>query len=317
MPSRYVRRAIKVGLAPVQWVRRRAAMDGILRQCSPPLKEMGHQIREQGYARFDARDLPHGEELLSSCRSLREEREGDLQQEVARRDGKLSIAIDLSTDFELQRRPLLLDFAMQLETCAPALAGLGTVPYLARVAVALSLPPDEPMQRVHFQRFHLDNDDLRHVKLYVNVEEVGADHGPLSFLPLKASQRVLRALRRGRSGEDYWTFDDEEVFQHASREELVRIEGPPGTGVYIDASRCLHFGSRVALGKERLVYGAVYMPYHRIKENVTSQIQASAATTAWQRLMLDPPKRYPLGTFFPDWGSPDRDSEHGNRNTGA
>ena len=262
---------------------------------------MGNQLREQGFARFDARHLPRGEELLDACLALRSERETDLQRELARRAGKLSIAIDLASDFELQRRALLLDFALQMETCAPALCALRTVPFLARVAVSLSVASREPRSLVHFQRFHLDNDDLRHVKLYVNAQHIGAHQGPLSFLPLDASRRVLRALRRGRRGEAYWTFDDEEVFQHASPDELVTLEGPPGTGVYIDASRCLHFGSRVEAGGERLVYGAVYLPYHRIKENVTSQFESHAQRISWQELLLDAPRRYPLGTFFPDW----------------
>ncbi len=263
--------------------------------------QLGREIRDQGYARFSATDLPDGVKLLETCRDLRKERAEALLRERARRSGKISIAIDLASDLELVRRPLLLDFALQAETCAPAMIALRTVPFLARVAVSISLPSTEDMDLVHFQRFHLDNDDLRHVKVYVNVDEVDHDQGPLTFFPAKVSQRILRDLRRGRKGEDFWAFDDDDVFQHASPDELIHVTGPPGSGVYIDASRCLHFGSRVSPARERLVYGLAFIPYHRIKENVTSQVPAGSAVTDWQQLLLDPPKRYPAGTFFPDW----------------
>ena len=136
----------------------------------------------------------------------------------------------------------------------------------------------------------------------MNAQEVGPEHGPFAFLPAPATRRVSDALRReGRDATGYATLADEDVFRHADPSEVLRLVGPAGRGLLVDASRCLHFGSRVAEGRERFLLAAVFLRFHRVRENVSSQLPPPPpGSDLLRRLALEPPRRRPRGTFLPD-----------------
>lgn len=256
---------------------------------------------ERGYVLLAAGELADVEDLIAGCEELLARSRARSADAVAR-NGKLHLVAELLDDVELARDPRYVGFALQPALLLRASQYLGTVPWLARVSLAVSFHLPELSEPDHFQRFHVDNDDTRQVKLYFNARAITGAEGPLNFLPADTSARVLHALaREGRCVGRATTFSDEEVFRHCDPSEIVRVEGPRGAGALVDLSRCLHFGSRVAPGHERAVFGVTYLRFHRLHENTSNQLDpALARGDGLRALALRGPRSYPRGHFYPE-----------------
>lgn len=255
----------------------------------------------RGYVRIEPGELAGVEELLAGCEGLLARSRARVA-DATKRDGKLRLVADLLNDVELACDPRYVGFALQPALLLRVARYLDTAPWLARVSLAVSFHVPESSEPGYFQRFHVDNEDTRQVKLYFNARAIGREEGPLHFLPADTSTRVLRTLaREGRRVGRATTFADDEVFRHCDPSEIVRVEGPRGAGALIDLSRCLHFGSRVAPGHERAVFGVTYLRYHRLHENTSNQLDPSFARGDGLRAMaLRGPRTYPRGHFYPD-----------------
>jgi hypothetical protein len=288
--------------APAELIRRRAAAQSAL-EGAPGLQPVD-PVR--GYARIEPGELADVDSLLAGCEHLME-RARTRDAEATKRGGKLRLVAELLDDAELARDPRYVGFALQPALLVRVTQYLRTVPWLARVSLAVSFHVPEAREPGYFQRFHVDNDDTRQVKLYLNARAIERDEGPLQFLPADTSARVLRALaREGRRVGRATTFSDEEVFRHCDPSEVVRVEGPRGAGALIDLSRCLHFGSRVEPGRERAVFGVTYLRYHRLHENTSNQLDpALAHGDGLRALALRGPRSYPRGHFYPESGGAD------------
>ncbi|MBI5365086.1 MAG: hypothetical protein HZA53_18055 [Planctomycetes bacterium] len=260
------------------------------------------RMNADGWARFEAGTLPGAEDAIELARRVRAERAPLLERIRAGRSGGRRITLDLFGDDLLARHPELVDQVLADAWLRPVVEYLGTIPFLARVTLAHSGHLPELEAPAFHQRFHLDNDDTRHVKLYVHTHEVTEEHGPVCFLPAAATERVLAALaREGFSRAADTTYDDVDVFRHASPDELVTITGPAGAGVYADLSRCLHYGSRVRAGRERAVLVVEFLRFHRLHENASNQLDPPRADhDLVRRHALTPPVRRPRGYFLDD-----------------
>ena len=123
---------------------------------------------------------------------------------------------------------------------------LGGLPILYRINLLDSA--NEEIQPDSSQFFHVDPEDFRQLKIFLLVEEVDGDSGPLHLLRADASDevRVARSHRHGR-------LSDEEVMRTAPPEALVPCTGPSGTLAIGDTSRCFHFGSRPGARRRHVV----------------------------------------------------------------
>jgi hypothetical protein len=99
------------------------------------------------------------------------------------------------------------------------------------------------------QMWHIDDEDFCQIKCFINVHEVGLENGPFTFIPAAKSDEVRRKLGHSWRGK---RMDDAEILAHCREEDIVSVTGAPGSGVFVDTSRCLHFGSR-SRGGHRLV----------------------------------------------------------------
>ena len=294
--GRRLMRAWRVLAAPRQFrLRRRAARTAL------NLWRGGLRLDcERGFVRFGREDMPGIERLIGDCRDVLDRARPQLSDLRTSRSGQRRLAIELFSDDRLGHEPAFLDFALQEDVLLPVVEYLNTVPYLARVALAVSVHLPELQSPTYFQRFHLDNDDARLVKLFINIVDVGQAHGPFCFLPAEITARVLQCLRRERRrGEQYWTFSDEEVYRHCDRSDLVELTGPAGSGAFLDSSRCLHFGSRVGAGRERPIFALTFLRYHRLHENASNHLVSGTDRDPLRRLVLRPPVPHPPGYFYP------------------
>jgi hypothetical protein len=137
---------------------------------------------------------------------------------------------------DLLEWPELMSIALNSHLFGAATHYLGQVPWLVNLQVWWT-PPNQTA--VRSQLFHYDHRDTRQMKVFINLNDVGLESGPLHFLPANSSLKVDRKI--GYSQDDY---TDAQVESACSKEEIVRALGPQGSGFMVDTARCLHYGSR-------------------------------------------------------------------------
>jgi hypothetical protein len=239
--------------------------------------------------------MPEFAPVLASCRRLFEAKRVEPRPEgfeswPADRQAKFlsrkqSFFRYLLTDHDLRGHPELVEFALGDRTLGAATRYLGMVPYLSHVDLVYSLPRPGG-NNIDSQLFHLDPEGLRQVKFFIQIFDVGEAEGPFSFIPADTSARVLRdivAWRQRHGVEPSRRYSDEEVAAVGGQRALVTVQGPAGTAIAIDTSRCLHLGSRVQPGTFRLM---LYLQYCTTREQTNAFEVERFATDDMRRLAV-------------------------------
>jgi hypothetical protein len=172
--------------------------------------------------------------------------------------GKKPFLTNVIEPDDLVRYPAILDFATAPKVVEAVTGYLGMLPRLHAMAVFVSPVNDTTKSS---QLYHIDGDDFRQIKIFVNLEMVDDGAGPLTLLPADVSDRV-RAGCHHRWGHARLT--DEQVFRHCNPADQVALTGPAGSGAFIDTARCLHFGSR-ARERHRVVLMLNYNTVPNVK----------------------------------------------------
>jgi hypothetical protein len=219
--------------------------------------------RAAGFSRFTMTDFEGLPRVVSLARTIYEERRARLGDGPLNSRKKEFMA-EILSDEDLRRYPEFVQFCLS-EPVVQAVSGyLGTLPVLRRVGLLLSSPADT---NADSRLYHLDPEDFRQVKIFVNIFDVTPDHGPLTWLPGHVSDAVLKGVwQRQKDAHErrdrFRRWSDEEIAAYSTPADLVRLTGPAGSGAFVDASRCMHFGSRIKPGEMRLVFCAQYLRYH-------------------------------------------------------
>lgn len=218
-----------------------------------------------GFVRFGESDFNEASRIVRLCQQIYFDEKLEMVKAPPPSTAKQKkYLVELLSDEDLVRYPQLVDFCLSPPVVEAVSRYLGTVPVLRRVGLWLSFPaPTHGASRL----FHLDPEDFTQVRLFLNVINISKPQGPLTFLPADVSESVLAQLWRDekKSGvrePEYRRWTDEEIFARSRSRDCVDLAGPPGSGVFLDTSRCLHFGSRMEPGTVRLVFHAQFLRYH-------------------------------------------------------
>ena len=220
------------------------AFESLLAEAGPLDHDPG-EMRD-GYLVDTSMKLPHLEALLAAAEAVIAER-GDRPHP----ERKKPFMSDLRKDDDLVDHPAFLDFVLSPPVLKVAASHMGQCPLLSRtrppgvrmVESSSKYDPGADGPYRDSQLYHRDLHDDPLVYVIVLVRDVTAANGPFTFLPESVSDRVARATGYGRRGRPY-RFTDEEVYRHASPSEAVSMALPRGTVLFIDSSRCFHYGSR-------------------------------------------------------------------------
>lgn len=241
-------------LDPLPWWRRRQAAQQFLG------KDDGLSVPSSlGYRKIEPEQLPYQEAAVADCRAVYRE-----AQEKGKMAGDLSSAakpflISLNeTCSDLFERPGVRNFVLSPQMMSIVCGYFGSVPVLTEVQL-LWTPVNDSL--IKSQQFHLDAENYRQLKLFMNIEPVDSDTGPFTFLPAEVSRRVCQATRY--VGGRRTRLSDEAVFG-VSGDTKIQVTGESGSGIFIDTSRCLHYGSRNNK-RERLVLFVQFVSYYAPK----------------------------------------------------
>lgn len=170
--------------------------------------------------------------------------------------GRANPLIDILTESDLRDFPALLNLGLSREMVGAVATHMGQVPRLLQVGVRVTLAqtgPDASLPPEGSRAFHLDGGPagVNRVKCFVNLDEVGHDNGPFTFLSMESTWRIAADL-----GARWWKEpgpSDQEVLARARPDELFELTGPAGTAILINSGRCLHFGGRARVGRRAIL----------------------------------------------------------------
>ena len=163
----------------------------------------------------------------------------------------------------MEKYPALLDFVTTSEVLAVAMDYMQTVPVLSRTRPPgirfmesnrkLDPGSDGPFRASQF--YHLDIHDSPLIYVLVAVQDITISSGPWTFLPESVSARATRSLRYQEKGTAY-RVTDEQMYQAIDGREAITFACPKGSVLFIDSSRCFHYGSRNASPpRYQIMYG--------------------------------------------------------------
>ncbi len=243
-------------LEPRPAVRRRAAAKPLLAAANRDVAVPD----AAGYRLLRQNELPGTAPLLETCRRLFEAARatGELDRQVGDASKRFLVPV-CETGTMLLAEPAIRRFVLSAPLLGIAARYFDRVPILSALEL-LWTPANETMLKS--QKFHFDTEDYRQLKLFVNIHDVTPESGPFSLLPADRSAVVSRAT--GYVGGRRARLEDDAVEAAGAARDVVQVTGPAGSGVFVDTSRCLHYGSR-GNRSERLVLLVQFMDYYAPK----------------------------------------------------
>ncbi|MBI3757812.1 MAG: hypothetical protein HY267_07545 [Deltaproteobacteria bacterium] len=157
---------------------------------------------------------------------------------------------------------------------------LGEIPWLRYIILTESIY--QPGGITHSQKWHLDFDDARMLKLFVYLSDVDSpENGPFRMIGRGATTRVRNSFFRRH-------LSDEEVFAHVDREDVIDMFGSCLSSFIVDTSRVYHCGSRMTQGHSRLLYTALFTAFPSIYPRASDMFTAGPGSEGLVQQVLAP-----------------------------
>jgi hypothetical protein len=201
---------------------------------------------QDGWLLDTSLSLPHLDQLIEEAEVVIAERGGRPPPPRAK-----PFIVDIAKQADLYRFPSFLNFALSAPVLKIVSEYLGFIPVLST-----TMPPglrltessskydpgaDGPYRES--QLYHLDHHDSPLVYVIVLLRDVTMQSGPFTFLPDSVSQRAARGLNYRKRGAPY-RVTDEQMYSVVDRKEAIPFMYPKGSVLFLDSSRCFHYGSR-------------------------------------------------------------------------
>lgn len=222
----------------------------ILSQCSMELRERGYTIvTDIVDPRRMAALASAGETKLARAHSV------DVRQNMQHKDFWVRLLDEDMEDGALPIDNPFVDIVLQPELLSIVGHAFGELPRLDYVLLTLSKSTDKDLS--YSQLWHRDHDDTRVIKFFVYLTDVrDIDDGPFTFIPGPQSDGLGFRLRSHQT--------DAEIATHIPIDAITEMMAPRLSAFMVDTKRCLHMGSRLSPGHERLLYTATFISVPRL-----------------------------------------------------
>ena len=228
--------------------------------------------QKSGYFIFDPDVFPGTENLVSVCRGIFEkERDSGAIDSKIDSVSKAFLVPVTRTSQELITNPVIRNFVLSDAVLSSVVNYFDSVPILSHVELLWSPPNTSNLKS---QKYHYDTEDNRQLKIFVNITEVTDASGPFTFINSDLSDKVQTST--GYVGGRRTRLEDAPVTRLIEEHQQHTFTGPPGSGIFVDTSRCLHFGSR-GNTQERLVLMIQFLNYFAPKTQPADWRQAATA----------------------------------------
>lgn len=215
---------------------------------------------QDGWLLDTSHSLPYLDQLIADAEVVIAERGGRPPTPTGK-----PFVIDIARHQDLDRFPSFLNFALSAPVLKVVSEYLGFVPVLST-----TMPPGLRLTESsskydpgaggpyrESQLYHLDHHDTPLVYIVVLLRDVTMQSGPFTFLPISASERATRALNYRDRNAPYRITDDQ-MYSAVDASEAIPFTGAKGSVLFLDSSRCFHYGSRdCAIPRYQMMYAYV------------------------------------------------------------
>ena len=213
---------------------------------------------EDGYFIDRSKTLPHLDHLLEETGKIIERRGGREHSDIQRPYFR-----NLLFPADAQENRSFMNFATSsamLQTVSEHMGGIPVMSFTRPPGLRMMESNKNLDDRINppleaSQLFHLDLHDTQMVYVVVLLEDVTMECGPWSFLPASTSSHAQWCMGYQKRGRPY-RIPDAEMYRHVDEKDLIVFTGKRGDVLFIDSSRCFHYGSREAVKPRYLMmYG--------------------------------------------------------------
>lgn len=178
----------------------------------------------------------------------------DLEEALKERGGRPFVAQGLGG--RLERNDPILKLALHASVVAAVSRYIGMVPVIENITIWYS-PNDRALENSS-QYYHLDGQDIRTVQLFVLLDRVTDENGPLLVIRADESDALAEWVQYRKTPS---TKRLEDAVVEAAASEVVRFTGDTGDVLIADTDRCFHLGSREGKAPRRVLVIQYYSPF--------------------------------------------------------
>jgi hypothetical protein len=151
-----------------------------------------------------------------------------------------------------------LKFALQKNLVKALTNYFGILPVIENINIWYS--PNKNNLGGSSQFYHLDGQDVKTVQLFLFIEDVNTENGPLVVLEAEKSEQIAREIGY-RKTKLLKRVDDDLVKSQSTPDQVIQAVGPAGEVYVVDTDRCFHFGSRQGTRPRYVVVFQYYTPF--------------------------------------------------------
>lgn len=176
----------------------------------------------------------------------------------------------------------LVQLALDGEILAIVSAYLKSIPWLRDVMITKSIYVSN--KNSFSQKWHLDYDDVKMLKLFVYLSDVNdIGDGPFTVLNLQCSKDFKNTFIPSH-------LDDDIFYKYTNINKTIPIYGKKFSMFLVDTSKLYHQGSRLFQGRSRILYTALYTVYPSIYNYAirNKSIQVSKNASVRDSMIISP-----------------------------
>ena len=130
---------------------------------------------------------------------------------------------------------------------------LGSIPVLWTSSIWFS--PNTEFTFGRSQNYHIDNEDFKQIKCFIPLEDINIENGPLTVINAKQTKQLFEKLRKKKIIKYRHTkVADEAIHSFQNKKDEVKLTAKTGEVLFLDTSRCYHYGSRPSPKSRRLLF---------------------------------------------------------------
>ena len=164
--------------------------------------------------------------------------------------------IPFEKDFNLDHP--IMKLATSDELVDIATSYLNFLPILSEIRIWYS--PNTSTKKKGSQLFHLDYADINQLKVFIPIENIDEDSGPLTFIPSDSSKKICDNINYKLTNDEI-RVEDEIVEKYVNKDDYRKATGSPGDLHCVDTSSCLHYGSRGATKNRKILMIQYLSPF--------------------------------------------------------
>ena len=216
-------------------------------------------LMKDGWALDTSKTLPGIDELIAESEEIIAERG---LKATKRPDTYRAFFQNIARPEDTEKYPSILNFALSSSALTTVCRYMESIPVLSgtlppgiRLAESSASFDAKPAPYRDSQLFHLDYYSDPMVYIIVLLRDVTARSGPFRWVPAAESQAAVSKLNYWEKGTPY-RLQDETFYSAVDPKNVYELAYPKGTVLFIDPSRCFHYGSRDAvIPRYQLMYG--------------------------------------------------------------